>query len=208
MSTRALLILQEGPGHASQRWALESRATLIGRWASCDIVLSDREVSRRHAVIRHDVDRWVIQDLDSCNGVMVNGNAIARATRLRDGDTLEIPPRYRFVFFDGDATSGTEARKLRLRIDSEGKRVVFNGQVVEPALSIQQFMLIELLASEPGRVFTREEVSARCYPDVNAGVSNLAIEGLVRRLRARFAKVAPGTPVIAVSPGHGVRLVL
>lgn len=208
MSTRALLILQDGPGHAGQRWPLDAGSTTIGRSAGCDIVLLDREVSRRHAVIRQDGERWVLVDLDSRNGVRLNGLTIDRPTRLRDGDTFDVPPNYRFAFMDGDATSNAENRPLKLRVDADARRVIVNGQIVTPALAAQQYLLIELLASEPGRVFTRDEVCRHCYPDCAAGVSDQALEGLVRRVRARLDKAAPGVPVIAVLRGIGVRLVV
>ena len=63
-------------------------------------------------------------------------------------------------------------------------------------------------AFEPGRVFTREEVCARCYPGFTDGVSDLAIEGLVRRLRKRLADVAPGTPIVAHKRGLGYQLLI
>ena len=209
MSIRSLLILQEGPGRPSASWTLESTALTIGRSDSCDVVLVDREVSRRHASIRHEGDHWVLFDLESRNGIRLNGNAIERATRLRDGDTIEIPPNYRFVFLDGDATAWTEAgHTLRLRVDTENRRVVLNGRPIDPPLTVPQYLLIELLASEPGRVFTREEICARCYPAFTDGVSDLAIEGLVRRLRKRLAEVAPGTPIVSHKRGYGYQLLI
>lgn len=208
MATRALLILQDRPGQAGARWALEPGSTTIGRSAGCDIVLGDREVSRRHAVIRQEGERWILIDLDSRNGVRLNGNAIVRATRLRDGDTFDIPPHYRFAFMDGDATSNAETQHTRLRIDALARRVFVNGQIVEPPLTVQQYRLLELLSSEPGRIFTRDEVCGHCYPDFATGVSDLAIDGLVRRVRSRLAKAAPGIPIIAVHRGHGFQLIV
>lgn len=209
MSVRSLLILQEGPGHPSARWVLDGSALTIGRSDSCEVVLGDREVSRRHAAIRNEGDRWIVIDLDSRNGVRLNGNVIERATRLRDGDTIEIPPSFRFVFLDGDATAWTpEGRRLRLRVDADSRRVVLNGQPIDPPLTRVQYALIELLASEPGRMFSRQEVAARCYPEAVGGVSDLAIEGLVRRLRARLAELAPGTPIIAARKGQGFKLLV
>lgn len=181
----------------------------IGRSESCDIVLGDREVSRRHAVIRSDGERWVILDLESRNGVRLNGNAVLRVTRLRDGDTIEIPPAFRFVFLDGDATEWTTAgRQARLRVDPVNRRVVLNGQQVQPPLPVPQYLLLELLASEPGRTFTRDEVLAHCYAKFSAGVSEQAIESLVRRLRKRLAAIDPDTPIIATQKGYGYRLLI
>ena len=62
----------------------------IGRSRDCDVVLEDAGASRRHAEIRPHADGWELQDLDSTNGVRVNGRAIRGAQPLRPGDLVEI----------------------------------------------------------------------------------------------------------------------
>jgi FHA domain-containing protein len=61
----------------------------IGRSSSCDLVLADDAISRRHAEIALRGGVCVIRDLGSCNGTFVNGRAIRRA-RLRSGDELQL----------------------------------------------------------------------------------------------------------------------
>ena len=60
---------------------------VIGRDASCDTVLEGTEVSRRHADLRVDGPLLTIHDLESCNGVFVNGARVATAS-LRPGDVV------------------------------------------------------------------------------------------------------------------------
>lgn len=67
---------------------LTHRATL-GRLAECDLRLDDPSVSRRHARLEPSGRRWVIEDLDSTNGVRVNGERVHRA-ELQHGDRLEL----------------------------------------------------------------------------------------------------------------------
>jgi hypothetical protein len=63
---------------------------VIGRSRECDIVLSDSNVSRRHAEIRpRGGDAWTITDLDSTNGVKVNGRAVGSAP-LKSGDQIDV----------------------------------------------------------------------------------------------------------------------
>ena len=62
----------------------------IGRSRDCDVVLEDAGASRRHAEIRPQLDGWTLQDLDSTNGVRVNGRAIVGTQPLRPGDRVEI----------------------------------------------------------------------------------------------------------------------
>jgi pSer/pThr/pTyr-binding forkhead associated (FHA) protein len=62
---------------------------VIGR-SSCDVVLPDPEVSRKHAVVRDGVDGPTIQDLGSLNGTFVNGRRIEEPTVLKAGDTVRF----------------------------------------------------------------------------------------------------------------------
>ncbi len=62
---------------------------IIGRRASNDLVLIDKEISQRHALIDCIAGIYVIEDLNSTNGIDVNGKHCARAL-LRDGDVIGI----------------------------------------------------------------------------------------------------------------------
>ena len=73
------------------------RRMLIGRSRDCDIQLSDSNVSRRHAEVRQEGASYWIVDLDSTNGIEVNGQrqrarSAARGRRPREarchGDPL------------------------------------------------------------------------------------------------------------------------
>jgi pSer/pThr/pTyr-binding forkhead associated (FHA) protein len=64
-------------------------AAVIGRLPDCDVTLDDPSVSRRHARLLRDGGRWLIEDLGSTNGVLVNGESVGR-TELHDGDRLEL----------------------------------------------------------------------------------------------------------------------
>lgn len=66
-----------------------TRRATLGRLPECDVQLNDQSVSRRHARLEPAGRSWVIEDLDSTNGVRVNGERIHRA-ELRDGDRLEL----------------------------------------------------------------------------------------------------------------------
>ena len=60
----------------------------IGRDRDCDLVLSDRTVSRLHAVLRLFGDQWFLDDLGSTNGTRVNGIRIRRATPVQPRDRV------------------------------------------------------------------------------------------------------------------------
>lgn len=61
----------------------------VGRSRGSDVVLSDPEVSRRHAQLRFRDGKWILEDLRSRNGTIVNGIRVGRC-ELRPGDRLVI----------------------------------------------------------------------------------------------------------------------
>ena len=62
----------------------------LGRGPSCDIRLDDPLVSRRHAAVV-DVDgALAVSDLDSANGLYVNGRRCRHVVKLRLGDVLQL----------------------------------------------------------------------------------------------------------------------
>jgi hypothetical protein len=63
---------------------------VIGRSRECDIVLSDANVSRRHAEVRPGDAGWTVADLGSTNGVRLNGQQIEHTATLSSGDVLVL----------------------------------------------------------------------------------------------------------------------
>jgi FhaA, N-terminal domain/FHA domain len=62
----------------------------LGRSRQCDIVLPDPNVSREHAEIRPHGGSWVLIDLGSTNGSLLNGRRIEGAEVIRPGDQIEL----------------------------------------------------------------------------------------------------------------------
>jgi len=73
-----------------QRLPLGDSLTL-GRHADNTLVLPDKKVSRRHALIHRQGDEqfWLV-DLGSSNGTRLNGQLLRQSALLKDGDRLEI----------------------------------------------------------------------------------------------------------------------
>jgi DNA-binding response OmpR family regulator len=85
--------------------------------------------------------------------------------------------------------------------------VFIQDQELDPPLSLPQYRLLELLYLHAGRVCTRETVVETVWPDVvGEGVSEQAIDALVRRLRDRLAEIDPDHQYIVTMRGHGFRL--
>jgi predicted nucleic acid-binding Zn-ribbon protein len=74
-----------------------ARRTRIGRGPDNEIVLDTKHVSRYHAVLLAGPVHTSIEDLNSTNGVFVNGKRVARQT-LKDGDRVTIGrTQYRYT---------------------------------------------------------------------------------------------------------------
>jgi pSer/pThr/pTyr-binding forkhead associated (FHA) protein len=62
---------------------------VIGRGRGADIVIAEPTMSRAHAAIGYDGDRFFVQDLGSTNGTRVNGSPEQKAS-LKDGDDVQL----------------------------------------------------------------------------------------------------------------------
>lgn len=71
--------------HHGRRKTIVVDRILIGRAKDCQIVISDKLVSRHHALVQKIRDGYYITDLDSTNGVFVNGESIEAGTYVQLG---------------------------------------------------------------------------------------------------------------------------
>jgi hypothetical protein len=83
----AELVVLDDDGKPKERISITREPVVIGRLSSSDVVLSDPNVSRRHAELRRDSGRWLLVDLGSTNGTLVNGK-LAKEHALNDGDRI------------------------------------------------------------------------------------------------------------------------
>jgi pSer/pThr/pTyr-binding forkhead associated (FHA) protein len=94
------VVLDES-GKPKDKISITNPPVTIGRLSANDVVLSDPNVSRRHAELRLNGDRWVVTDLGSTNGTSVN-DKLAREQTLNDGDMLAFgSSRLRFELSGG-----------------------------------------------------------------------------------------------------------
>ncbi len=75
--------------NGGKKFELAKRRTLIGRSKECDVQIEDASASRKHAEIRQEGTAHWIVDLDSTNGLEVNGLRTQRA-KLDHGDKITI----------------------------------------------------------------------------------------------------------------------
>jgi DNA-binding response OmpR family regulator len=204
----ALLLWMDGE-QIKGRWSLAEPATTIGRWEDNDVVVDDRWVSRNHARIRREGERYILEDLGSRNGTLVNGRHITDPTVLADGDRIQVAPLVELIFVDYGSTAPlpSEARPSSLELDPGSRQVWIQGRLLDPPLSHAQFTLLALLAGQPGRVYSRDEVIAAVWPEDSAeGVSDEAIDALVRRIRLRLRELDPDYEYVATVRGYGFKV--
>ncbi|MEZ4704351.1 MAG: GGDEF domain-containing protein [Bdellovibrionota bacterium] len=82
------LVVLEG-SHLGEVFKIEEDSVVIGREQSCDIVILEEGISRRHARIDCHEESYTISDLESTNGTFVNGAPIDHSS-LADGDKIQI----------------------------------------------------------------------------------------------------------------------
>lgn len=209
----AILIVVTTPaesGSSASKWILEPRAMVVGRHPGCDIYLPDRQISREHARLTRGPHGFAIEDLGSKNGTFVNGDPVTGPRILHDGDLIQVGLAYRLAFVGAEATVPLPPERetsFVLRLDREKKQVWVNGQVVEPPLSPAQFDLLEMLIDAEGGVVDRDAIAMRVWGSTD-GVTEQAIDALVRRLRRRLADYDGSREFILTARGFGFRLEL
>lgn len=84
-----LIVRKEGEGE--KEYKLEKDVIHLGRGMDCEVPLTDTIVSRKHAIITHNLlsDEWAIQDNGSSNKTYLNSEVIIRSA-LKTGDEIRI----------------------------------------------------------------------------------------------------------------------
>jgi two-component system response regulator BaeR len=82
---------------------------------------------------------------------------------------------------------------LGLTLDQERYKATLNNRDLE--LTAVEFQLLTLLASKPGRIYSRDQVMDQIYPDQRI-VSDRTIDSHIKKLRKKIAMVLPGVELV------------
>ena len=89
---------------------LEEGSVVVGRSSSVELAVADRAMSRTHARLFRSGEAWLVEDLGSRNGTMVNGQRIDGPTPLRPGTVVQVGDTS--ITVDGDAAFPSPSHQL------------------------------------------------------------------------------------------------
>jgi hypothetical protein len=211
VETAPILIGQSGDLRG-RRWAISAEGIVLGRGEECDVIIADRQVSREHARVYWRKGTSILRDLESKNGTCRNGTAVLGEVELTDGDVIQIALAAEFLYVASDSTlplgyDGAPMRPGRIRLNPIEHSVFFGDRPLDPPLSIHQYRLLELLILRGGALVTREDLISTVWPDEESGgITDQAIDALMRRLRDRLKELDPEREYILTVRGHGFRM--
>lgn len=211
MAAQTAFLSGKLPNGQSEKWLLDKDCIDIGREAPADIVLPFPTISRQHARITRTPGGYFIADLESRNGTCIGRNPIGGEPQpLSDEDEVVLGGAITLRFSDPEQVARSErgAQGKGIVIDEATLQVWLDGTLLQPKLSGPQMALLLLLYQSPDQIISRERIIAAAWPSVDPSrVSEAAIEGLIKRLRARLRKTRPDKKYIQVLRGKGIRLV-
>jgi hypothetical protein len=211
MVTQTAFLSGKLPNGKSGKWLLDKDCLVIGREAPADIVLPFSTISRQHARITRTPGDYFIADLESRNGTCIGQNRIgAEPQRLSNEDEIVFGGAITLRFSDPEQVARSErgARGKGILIDEATRQVWLDGTLLQPALSDAQMALLALLCHTPDQIISHKQIVAAAWPsDDPRYVSEAAVEGLIKRLRARLHRARPDKKYIQVLRGKGIQLV-
>jgi DNA-binding response OmpR family regulator len=210
-ATPGILTYRRADGE-EERIKLRQDVTTLGRSESCAVVIPLPVISRLHARIELQHDRYLLLDAGSANGTFVNGRRIEQGVQLSTGDEIWLGSSdVTLHFSDPEETLVMQPNILpaALFIDEDARTVRVYGATVQ--LSPLEYSLLLHLAHNPGTVCTREGSflavwgqpydHATCEDALNACIAKLR-----RNLRTAAESVGHEPPPITTVQRVGFRL--
>jgi DNA-binding winged helix-turn-helix (wHTH) protein len=186
--------------------------TTFGRSETCDIMIPSPTVSRVHAQIELQHNRYILSDAGSSNGTYVNGQRLDEPAQLSTNDEIWLgSSAVALLFTDPEETVDValDNGPPPLFIDTGARLAYVYGAPV--SLTTLEYDLLLLLAQNPRKVCTREMCfaavwhqpydHATCEDALNACMARLR-----RNLRATAASIGREQPQLTTIKRIGFRL--
>ena len=110
--------------------------TTIGRDADNTITIPDPTISRNHAKLSFQKGYWAVEDLQSANGIMVNGSRVERLI-LKSGDTFHLVDIL-FSFIERESAESENKFEDTVQILSSVEGLGILDEKEEPESSLEQ----------------------------------------------------------------------
>ncbi|MEZ4368822.1 MAG: FHA domain-containing protein [Kofleriaceae bacterium] len=142
---------------AGQEWVLGGTQTVVGRTEDNDVVINHRSISRNHARLTRDAEtgRYTISDLQSSNGVRVNGEEYGKV-ELGRGDVVDLGHvRLRFVEPGEDFVFGRDAQTSDVPVPSGSRPLIIGAlAVLLVGGGLAAYMMMSRGSTKPEQVAT------------------------------------------------------
>ncbi|MDQ3282369.1 MAG: SpoIIE family protein phosphatase [Acidobacteriota bacterium] len=117
MEPRPIRLTVTQPSLAPMKVEARGPLVTLGRATECTIPIKDRYLSRRHAEIAYDDDAWIVRDLGSVNGTLLNGARLDGSAPLRAGDRITLGDTE--IVFDGEDVTQPVSQSQLIALDSD-----------------------------------------------------------------------------------------
>ncbi|MBN2429981.1 MAG: FHA domain-containing protein [Acidobacteria bacterium] len=163
---------------------LEDSLFIVGRSPECQLVISHASISRRHAKFFRLNDEFVLEDLNSKNGVYVNGFRISQPSLLHNGDHIRIGDM-NFIFKLGEQspipeepssfTEATRTHTPRLEMLLELSKMINSSLVLADVLDKVMDSVMEITQAHRGFLMipdSKRELECKVARNLEAGTLN------------------------------------
>lgn len=216
----AFLVVKRGDAEdVGRTFELAGPSMIVGRRSlqqHPDIELIDEVVSRRHLEIIQQDNRFMLRDLNSTNGTMLDDDRILpdRLYELKhnckiglgvEGDSARVI----LVFKETESTSIIKKNTAVpaepkdsgvewLKVDERKKEIWVDGRQLK--LSRKEYGLIVFLYNNAGKICSRDEIISAVWPESKepGAISDATIDQLIHRLREKI-EPDPARPVRIIS---------
>lgn len=211
----AMLVIRKGYNEGAV-FRLGQRTLTLGRDVGNPVQIIDDKVSRRHALIRWAGNGYQLQDLNSSNGVLVNGQQVTQAT-LTVGDRLQVGNTELEVVNDqANVQDQTLGRKVADRgiVGSETRAVDVSASTGSAPVVAADGFSIDLDKGEEQRELRRTmflfELERLCMKkDTPKGAYDRAVAGIAEQLapdRTFILQITPDGKALPVASTYAVGL--
>jgi pSer/pThr/pTyr-binding forkhead associated (FHA) protein len=213
----AFLVVNKGDAEdAGKIFPVDKASVIIGRRTAQytpDIELASEVVSRRHVEILQKNGKYMIRDLGSTNGTMLDDDRImaGKLYNLQHNSKVGLgveddSSHIVLTFKESEGTNiiggkkgGAAKTKVTwLKIDESRKEALVDG--IQAKLSRKEYELLVFLNKNAGRICSRDEIISAVWPESKdpGAISDATIDQLVHRLREKVvAKPSQPTRIIS-----------